>query len=611
MSFDPQSFVQSLSGAPGIYRMLGARDEVLYVGKARSLRKRVASYLRPSGLSPRTQLLMQQVRNIEVTVTHSESEALLLENNLIKTLRPRFNILLRDDKSYPYIFLSDEEFPRLAFHRGAKRTPGRYFGPFPSAAAVRESLNLLQKVFTLRQCEDSYFRNRTRPCLQYQIRRCSAPCVGAIDARSYREDAHLATLFLEGQSRALIEELVRRMEQASERREYENAARCRDRIAALRRIQERQYVNAERGEADVIALAEEHGTLCVGVMFIRNGRNLGTKHFFPAPGALSEPGEILGAFLPQYYLGKPVPGTIYVSHHPADRALLERAFTQQAGRRVRIVQPQRGACRGWVRLAAINARDALRRQLSDQANLRQRFELLQEALALDGLPERIECFDVSHTLGEATVAACVAFGPEGPLKSDYRRYNIEGVAAGDDYAALGQALARRYRRALEQGENPTGAGALPDVLLIDGGKGQLARAQAVLQEFQIQDVTPVAVAKGRARRPGEEQLFLPGHAGALQLPAHSPALHLIQQIRDEAHRFAITGHRQRRAKARRTSPLEHIPGIGAKRRQALLKNLGGLQEVARAGIEDLARVPGISPALAQLIYQSLHEGEGG
>jgi len=604
---DAKALVKNLSDRPGIYRLLDARGEVLYVGKARNLRKRVANYFRARGLTERLRLLMQQVTAVETSITHTENEALLLENNLIKSLRPRFNILLRDDKSYPYIFLSDDKFPRLAFHRGAKHDRGRYFGPFPSAASVRESLNLLQKVFPVRQCENSFFRNRSRPCLQYQIKRCSAPCVGYIDAADYRDDVRHVAMFLDGQSRAVIQEMVTKMEAAATGRDYENAARYRDRIAALRRVQERQYISSDAGgDADVIALAVGQGAACVSVTFIRNGHNLGAKHFFPKIGAAGEPEEILASFLPQYYLGKAVPPAIYISHAIADRALLERAFTEQSKRKVAIAHVTRGLRRRWLKLAELNAADALRRYLNDKLSLHRRFEALQEALKLDALPERIECFDISHTMGEATVAACVAFSPDGPLKSDYRRFNIEGVPAGDDCGAMTQALLRRYRRALEQGADD--AAKRPDLVLIDGGKGQLAAAEAALEELQVRDMRLLAVAKGHERKPGEEQLFLAGAKAALRLPNDSPALHLIQQIRDEAHRFAITGHRQRRAKARGRSSLEQIPGIGQRRRQALLKNLGGLQEVARAGVEDLTRVPGISPALAQRIYQSFHSG---
>jgi excinuclease ABC subunit C len=602
---DGKALVSSLAAAPGVYRMLDAQGTVLYVGKARDLRKRVANYFRETGLGLRIQRMVRKTASIEVTVTHTESEALLLENNLIKTLQPRYNILLRDDKSYPYIFLSAHDYPRLAFHRGARREAGRYFGPFPSASSVRASLSLLQKVFPIRQCEDSYFRNRSRPCLQYQIKRCTAPCVGLIDAAAYQEDVRHAVMFLEGQSQAVIKEMADRMEAAAARRDYEEAARYRDRIGELHRIQERQYVSGEGGDADVLALALEPGGACVSVTFVRNGHNLGNKNFFPRLGAEESAGEILSAFLPQYYLGKAVPPVIYLSHPVAESELLETVFAQEARHKVRLVTATRGDPRRWLTMAEMNARDALRRHLSDQANLRQRFEALQEALQLEAMPERIECFDISHTQGEATVASCVVYGPEGPRKSDYRRYNIEGVPAGDDYGAMRQALSRRYRRAAEP---DTGDVPLPDLLLIDGGKGQLAVAEEVLRDYQLA-IPLVGVAKGPERKPGKEALFLSGLSAATILPADSPALHLIQQIRDEAHRFAITGHRQRRAKARVTSTLEDIPGIGDKRRQALLRHLGGLQEVARAGVEDLARVPGISPQLAQRIYDLFHERE--
>jgi excinuclease ABC subunit C len=595
--------LKTLSGSPGVYRFLNEKGELLYVGKARNLKKRVTSYFRTSGLSPRIHAMMQSVASIDVTVTHTEGEALLLENNLIKSLRPRYNVLLRDDKSYPYIYLAeDHPFPRITFHRGARRGKGRYFGPFPSAGAVRESLQLLQKMFPVRQCEDTVYRNRSRPCLQYQIKRCSAPCVGLIDESAYREDVHLAILFLEGRSQALTDELAAKMEQASLQQDYERAALLRDRIATLGRIQERQYVSGEGGDADVLAVATEGTAACIVVTYIRDGRNLGNKVFFPKLVGEATREEVLSAFLPQYYLDKPTPAAIYVSGTVADRALLEETLTaQQGGKRVRIVSSPRGAPRRWVQMAQLNAADALRRQLASQASLRARFESLQEALGLDEIPARIECFDVSHTQGEATVASCVVFDQNGPVKSDYRRFNIEGVAAGDDYGALQQALTRRYQR-LKEGE-----GRLPDLLLIDGGRGQLHVAEAVLQELQVEGVKLVGVAKGPERKPGKEQLFLSGTDGPTILPADSAGLHLIQQVRDEAHRFAITGHRQRRAKARVTSSLEQIPGIGKKRRQALLQQLGGLQSVARAGIEDLMRVPGISPALAQRIYDAFHE----
>jgi excinuclease ABC subunit C len=587
--------------------MLDAQGQVLYVGKARNLRKRVASYFRASGLSGRIQRMVRAVVAIEVTVTSTENEALLLENNLIKSLLPRYNILLRDDKSYPYIFLSAHEFPRLGFHRGAKREAGRYFGPFPSASSVRASLGLLQKVFPVRQCEDSVFRNRSRPCLQYQIKRCTAPCVGLVDPAVYADDVRHASMFLDGKSQAVIDEMAANMEQAAARQDYENAALYRDRIAALRRVQERQYVSGDGGDADVLALAQEQGGACVSVTFIRNGHNLGNKNFFPRLGGDASEDNILGAFLPQYYLGKPVPVTIYLSHAVPDRSLLEEVFAQQAGHKVRLVTQTRGVPRRWVRLAEMNARDALRRYLSDQTHVRSRFEALQEALDLPAMPERLECFDISHTQGEATVASCVVFGLEGPVKSDYRRYNIEGIQPGDDYAAMSQVLARRYRKALEQEQD--GGAKLPDLVLIDGGKGQLRAAEEIMQALSLESVRLLGVAKGEERKPGKEQLFLSSQSEATILPPDSPALHLIQQVRDEAHRFAITGHRHRRGKARMTSSLEEIPGIGDKRRQALLRQLGGLQQVMRAGVDELTRVPGISPELAQRIYDTYHETE--
>ncbi|MBI3778436.1 MAG: excinuclease ABC subunit UvrC [Gammaproteobacteria bacterium] len=600
-----KALLKNLPSQPGIYRMLNGKGEVLYVGKARNLRKRVQSYFRASGLAARVMLLMQQAQDVEITVTHTETEALLLENNLIKTLHPRFNILLRDDKSYPYIFVSDsQEFPRIGFHRGAKREKGRYFGPYPSSYGVRETLNLLQKIFRVRQCQDSFFRNRSRPCLQYQIKRCSGPCVGLIDAERYRHDVQQAVMFMEGKSQSLVRDSIREMEQASDKQDYETAALLRDRIAMLKRIQEKQYISGEGGDADVLAVAATPEAVCVVVTYIRGGQNLGSKTFFPRMGAESSPEEILSAFLAQYYLfGRTIPARIYLSEAISDRALLERAFSEQAGKRIAVATSARGAPRRWVQMAKLNAAEALRRHLAGKIDMQGRFEALRDALELESTPERIECFDISHTMGEATVASCVVFDINGPVKSDYRRFNIEGIEPGDDYGAMTQALTRRYRKVKE------GEGKLPDLLLIDGGKGQLSAAEAVLQELQIEDLRLVAVAKGRERKPGKEQLFLSGSRRPTILPATSAGLHLIQQVRDEAHRFAIAGHRARRGKARTTSPIERIPGIGGKRRQALLKNFGGLREVARAGVEDLARVPGISPDLAQKIYDAFHSEE--
>jgi excinuclease ABC subunit C len=601
-SFDAKGFIKSLTTRPGVYRMLNGQGKVLYVGKARNLKKRLASYFRRSGLPVKTQALMAHVQNIEVAVTTSEGEALILENNLIKDFKPRYNILLRDDKSYPYIFLSaHEDFPRFGFHRGAKQEKGRYFGPYPSASAVRESLQLLQKLFPVRQCEDGFYRNRSRPCLQYQIKRCTAPCVGMVDKETYGQDVHHAVLFLEGKNNQVIDELAGCMEQAAAQLRFEEAARYRDQIATLRHVQEKQYVSGERGDLDVIAAISRHGTGCVEVFYVRGGRVLGNKTFYPQHAQDAEGKDVLAAFLPQYYLGREVPNEILVNHPLEDLELLEHALAEQTGHNVHIIHKVRGERARWLALATANAEHAVARQATNKANILQRLGALQEVLGLADLPQRIECFDISHTMGEATVASCVVFETEGPLKSDYRRFNIEGITPGDDYAALHQALLRRYTR-LQQGE-----GKLPDILFIDGGKGQIAAAAKALEEVQIVNVAIIGVAKGPARKAGTETLFLSGLKRPFILPADSPALLLIQQIRDEAHRFAITGHRLRRGKSRTNSPLERIPGLGPKRRRLLLSRLGGLQEVARAGVEELAKVRGISRALAQRIYDVFHD----
>jgi excinuclease ABC subunit C len=461
----------------------------------------------------------------------------------------------------------------------------------------------------VRQCQDSFFRNRSRPCLQYQIKRCSAPCVGLIDGERYRQDVHQAVMFMEGRSQSVLEDSVKRMDRASEKQDYETAALYRDRIVLLKRIQERQYISGGGGDADVLAIASAPEASCIVATFIRGGQNLGSKSFFPRLGAETASAEILSAFLSQYYLGasgtggRTIPARVYLSEAVPDRALLERVFSQQAGKKVSLSVASRGAPKRWAQMAQMNAEDALRRELSGKIDMRRRLEALRDALSLEAAPERIECFDISHTMGESAVASCVVFDAEGPVKADYRRFNIAGIEPGDDYGAMAQALTRRYRRVKE------GEGRLPDLLLIDGGKGQLSAAEAVMQELQVVGVRLVAVAKGRSRKPGREQLFLSGSRRPTILPPTSPGLHLIQQIRDEAHRFAIAGHRLRRGRARTASALERIPGIGGKRRQTLLKNFGGLREVARAGVEDLARVPGISPDLAQKIYDVFHGEE--
>lgn len=601
--FDSAAFLKNLTSRPGVYRMIDDTGTVIYVGKAKNLKKRVSSYFRKTGLTAKTRVMVAQIAAIETTVTHTENEALILENNLIKELMPRYNILLRDDKSYPYLFISGDSFPRLSVHRGAKRKAGRYFGPYPSAGAVRESLNLLQKLFPVRQCEDSYYQNRSRPCLQYQIKRCTAPCVGLVSEQEYKKDVEHTIMFLEGKNQQVMDDLSREMDAASQRLDFEQAAAIRDKIVALRRIQERQYVSSAQGEFDVLAAIVRDGMAVVEVCFIRGGRNLGSKSFFPKGSADSTPEELLEAFIPQYYLGKNVPAEVLLSHQPADMTLLEEVLQSDSGHKVGLRLPKRGQGVRWMHMAMTNAEISLTHRLSSRSNLLQRFEALQDALALDELPKRIECFDISHTRGEKTVASCVVFGLEGAIKADYRKFNIEGITAGDDYAAMNQALTRRFTR-LQKGE-----GKRPDLLLIDGGKGQIKEAREVLAELNLSDLPILGIAKGPERRPGEETLFLVGREGEVTLSADSPALHLLQQVRDEAHRFAITGHRQRRAKARKTSTLEQIDGLGPKRRQKLLQQFGGLQEVQRAGVEDLSRVEGISPSLAQKIYDVFHGAE--
>ncbi|HED15859.1 MAG TPA: excinuclease ABC subunit UvrC [Gammaproteobacteria bacterium] len=598
---DFKTFLKNLTSRPGVYRMLDQNDKILYVGKARNLKKRVSSYFCQTGLAPKTLALMKHVRSIDVTVTHTESEALILENNLIKENRPRYNVLLRDDKSYPYIYLSSEDdCPRLSIHRGARRAKGRYFGPYPGAGSVRDTLSLLQKLFPIRQCEDSFYRNRSRPCLQYQIKRCTAPCVGLIEQQVYAEHVRLAVMFLEGKSSHVIEELVEKMEQASAQLEYEKAVVFRNQIATLQRIQERQYISGVSGDLDVVACATEAGVACVQVFFVRDGHHLGNKSFFPKTPAATEPAEILEAFVSGYYLDKPVPEEILVGHPLEDNELIQDLLIEQAGHAVKLHTRTRGDRSRWLQMALSNADNALKMRLLSNKGYQQRLDALRDALDLDEQPQRMECFDISHTSGEATVASCVVFDQEGPRKVDYRRFNIKDITPGDDYAAMEQALTRRYTR-LKKGE-----GYLPDILFIDGGKGQIGKARKVIDELQVEGVMIVGVAKGEGRKPGLETLFLSGRASPIILHAEQPALHLIQQIRDEAHRFAITGHRARRDKARKTSFLEGITGMGPKRRQRILKHFGGLKELERAGIEDFARVPGISRQLAQRIYDALH-----
>ena len=598
-TFDHKSFVRNLTQGPGVYRMFNADGDVMYVGKAKNLRRRVGSYFTRAS-NRRIASMVAQIRNVEITATHTEAEALLLENNLIKEHRPRYNVLLRDDKSYPYLFLSDEEFPRLAFHRGARKAKGRYFGPYPSAGAVRETLQLLQKLFPVRQCEDSYFRNRSRPCLQYQIERCSAPCVGFITPQAYAQDVGDTALFLEGKAQDVVARWVEKMEAASGRLEFEEAAQLRDQISALRAVQEKQYVSGERGDLDIVAVASEGGISCVQLFYVRQGRNLGNKSLFPRTGDGAGEGEIISAFIAQHYLGRAVPQQILVSVEPEDKVVLEESLGLQAGRRVAIQSRPRGERARWLKMAQDNAALALASRLASAGNTRTRLEALQQALQLSEPPQRLECFDISHIQGEQTVASCVVFVDGAASKADYRRFNIRGITPGDDYAAMRQALERRYKRVL------AGEGKLPDILLIDGGQGQLSTAADIIGGLGLADILLLGVAKGPDRRPGMEQLFLLGRRQPLILPPDSPALHLVQQIRDEAHRFAITGHRQRRGKTKTRSVLEDISGVGPKRRARLLRQFGGLQGLSRAGIEDIKTVEGISEKLALEIYAAFH-----
>lgn len=601
--FDPSAFLATCSGRPGVYRMFDSEARLLYVGKAKNLKKRLSSYFRKTGQAPKTAALVARIAQIETTITANETEALLLEQTLIKEWRPPYNILLRDDKSYPYVFLSDGDFPRLGIHRGAKKARGRYFGPYPSALAIRESLSLLQKTFLVRQCEDSYYKNRTRPCLQYQIKRCKAPCVGLVSPEEYAEDVRHSVMFLDGRSNALSEELSASMEKASMALEFERAAELRDQIAMLRRVQDQQSMEGGTGDVDVVAVMLTPGGACVHLISVRGGRVLGSKNFFPQVAIEEEGGDVLMAFLAQYYLGnaeRDLPSELIVNVQHEDFATLIEAIESLRGRSLSISLRVRGTRARWQQLAVTNAEQALAARLVNRQHLAERFEALATVLEMDEPPQRMECFDISHSSGEATVASCVVFGPEESLKSDYRRFNIEGVTAGDDYAAMHQALTRRFSK-IKDGE-----GKLPDVLLVDGGKGQLAMAREVLQELAVPDLILLGVAKGTTRKPGLEVLYLNDAEHEFTLPGNSPALHLIQQIRDESHRFAITGHRARRGKTRRTSTLEEVPGIGPKRRRELLNHFGGLQELSRASAEEIAKAPGINKKLAESIYDALH-----
>ena len=600
--FDLKAFLKSLPAKPGVYRMIDAAGGILYVGKARHLRNRVSSYFHGRAHADRTLAMLGQVASVEVTVTPSEMEALLLEYNLIKQHKPRYNVMLKDDKSFPFIHLTSHEYPRIAFYRGTRKLPGRFFGPYPSAVATRETLLLLQKLFRLRPCEDTFFANRSRPCLQYQINRCSGPCVRLVSPEAYAQDVADATKVLDGRNNEVIEDLGRRMEEASARLAFEHAARLRDQIQMLKHVQATQVMTRMAGhDIDAVGIACEGGDTCVSVVFVRGGRNLGSSNYFPR-GGLGDEAEMLAGFLTQYYFSRDVPAEILLSLPIEGAEALEQALTQKAGHPVQIRTGVRGTRARWLEMARNNASLGLRMRASTRATIAEQLEALGRELGLAGTPQRVECFDVSHSMGERAVASCVVFGPEGPVKSDYRRFNLREITPGDDFAGIEQAVERRFARVLK-GEAP-----MPDLLLIDGGPGQLSAATTALTRLGIADLAVIGVAKGADRRVGQERLFFPGQDTPLILPDESPALRLIQRVRDEAHRFAITGHRQSRDRSRRESWLEEIPGLGPKKRRELLRAFGGLQGVRRASIEDLSKVHGISRQLAEEIYERMNPG---
>src|SRR6056300_5471 len=605
--FDSEAFLKQLTQRPGVYQMLDSDGAILYVGKAKNLKSRVSSYFRASGLTTKTMALVSKISDIQVTVTSNEVDALLLEHNLIKEYRPPYNILLKDDKSYPYIFLSTEDaHPRLAFHRGVKRKKGQYFGPYPSSGAVRESLHFLQKTFRVRQCEDVYFSNRSRPCLQYQIGRCTAPCVkGHVTEAEYAEQVESTRLFLQGKSRELMSKLADDMEAAAQQLEFEKAALLRDQLGHIQQVQSTQGIEGVRGDVDLISCAARHGKACVHVLFVREGRVIGSRSYYPALALDDSEGATLAAFITQYYLAseRPIPQEVIVSHRPEESSAIQDLLTQRAGSKVAFKHSVRESRARWLQLACQTADSNLAAHLEAKETTRARLQALQKAAALPRVPERIECFDISHSSGAQTVASCVVFSTEGALKSDYRKFNIEGITAGDDYAAMQQALERRFKR-LKSGE-----GAKPDVLLIDGGKGQVSQAMTVLGELALTDIVVIGLAKGTTRKAGFETLINGQTGHEWRLAADDPALHLMQYIRDESHRFAIMGHRARRAKTHQ-SGLESIPGVGAKRRRDLLRHFGSAAGVKGANMEELAKVPGISRALAEQIVDFLQSGKG-
>ena len=607
-TFDSKTFLSGLTTSPGVYRMYGSDESILYVGKAKNLKKRVSSYFSRQGLSRKTQSLVSKISKIEVTLTSSETEALILEQNQIKSLKPPYNILLRDDKSYPYIYLaSDKEFPSLSMKRvRSKGKVGKYFGPFPSSGSVKESLNLLEKIFKVRQCHESYYSNRSRPCLQYQIKRCKAPCVGLVDHDEYMQDVKNVELFLQGKSPELIRQLIEQMDEAAQALQFELAAELRDQIEHLRHVQESQSAEAGSQSLDVVVLLSRGGAIVVSMLYVRAGRILGHKNYFPKLSLEQTRAEMLARFIEQYYIGqnesRDIPSEVVVSEALAEQALISQAIEQVAGKKVKISDKVKLQKSQWLKLASTNAENALQTYLSNKENMFHKFDALSELLSLKERPKRMECFDISHSSGEKTVGSCVVFNESGPLKSDYRTYNIENITGGDDYAAMRQTLERRYR-GLES--NPEKR---PDLILIDGGKGQLNLALEVFNGLNLSDLNVIGVAKGVTRKPGFETLLVPegDELKAIDCSSDNPGLHLIQQIRDEAHRFAITGHRNRRDKARRQSTLENIEGVGAKRRKALLQYFGSVSNIKKASTEEIAKVSGISPSLAEHIYLTLH-----
>lgn len=601
--FDSKAFLKNLTPEPGVYRMYNQKEEVIYVGKAKNLKNRVTSYFRKNVDSVKTASLVRNIANIEVTVVNSETEAFILENNFIKKYKPRYNVVLRDDKSYPFIFLSEHQHPRLSLHRGAKKQAGEYFGPYPSAWAVRESLRTMQKLFPIRQCEDAYYRARSRPCLQYQLKRCAGPCVeGLVTDEEYQQQIDYARLFLKGKNKVVIDSLVRKMESASLELRFEAAARYRDQISALNKVQEQQWVSGNQEEMDVFGFVYRNGIASIQGFFIRDNKLLGSKSFFPKVPSESSPEEVLESFILQFYLAgnKSIPKQIVLPQQLQEQKSIELVLSEEAGRKIQFFKGARDEKKRYLELANKNAETALESKQNQQKSVFARYLELEKILDFEKPIQRMECFDISHTSGQQTVASCVVFNRDGPYKTDYRRFNIEGITPGDDYAAMAQALSRRYKNASEESK-------IPDILFIDGGKGQLAQAEAHFEDWHI-DKKPllIGVAKGTSRKPGLETLILAGNHDTIPMSADSPALHLIQHIRDESHRFAITGHRARRQKDKKKSVLESVPGVGAKRRQSLLKYMGGLQGLLKASKDEIAKVPGISNELADIIYDHIH-----